>query len=180
MASEMRRAATLLVSRRPESFESRHSHAESVARLQAATTGGGALAQSLRGEVSAGAVRLLYARSISRRTRCVFEGAWKVECGAVRLEGEFVPTRPTRTFLASSSIVLTALIVASFYALLSPNQDASMKILVPVFSLFSIVAFPFVVVAMGSQREVEELGIAKAIRGALSPPEEAPPVRGAD
>ena len=168
MASEMRRAATLLVSRRPESFESRHSHAESVARLQAATTGGGVLAQSLRGEVSAGAVRLLYARSISRRTRCVFEGAWKADGGAVRLEGEFVPTRPTRTFLSTSSIVITALVAASFYALFSPNQDASMKILLPVFTLFTVLGFPFVVVAMGSQREVEELGIGKAIRAAIS------------
>lgn len=168
MASEMRRAAKLLVASRAESFPSEFSHAESVARLQSATASGGALAPALRGEVSAGPVRLLYARAISRRTRCVFKGTWKVEGGRVALEGEFVPTRPTRTFLATSSIVLTALIIASFYALLSPNQDASMKILVPVFSLFSIVAFPFVVVAMGSQREVEELGIAKAVRAAMA------------
>ena len=45
--------------------------------------------------------------------------------------------------------------------------------LVPLITVLAILAFPLVVVAIGSQREAEEARIAKAIRGALTDEDES-------
>ena len=170
MASETRRAAHALVATRSQNFPSRFSRAESMARLTAALgaieTDSGQRA-AVRGIVAADRVVLAFARRLGHRSQCTFEGAWVADGEAVRLDGTFVPVGRTRRFLASTSVVLSILILASLWALFSPNQDASMKVLVPMITVLSILAFPFVVVAMASHREVEELAISKVVRKAL-------------
>ena len=181
MASEARRAAQALVATRPQSFPSRYSRAESIVRLTSALgaieTESGQRA-AVRGAVASDRVVLAFGRHLGHRSQCTFEGAWIADGDAVRLDGAFLPVGRTRRFLASTSVVLSILILASVWALLSPNQDASMKILVPMVTTLSILAFPFVVVAMASHREVEELAIAKVVRRAFGDENiESPPAR---
>lgn len=170
MASEIRRAAQALVATHPRSFPSRFSRAESMSRLGSAL--GAIVTQSgkraaVRGVVAADRVALAFGRRLGERSQCTFEGTWIADGEVVRLDGAFVPVGRTRRFLASMSMVMSLLILASLWAFFSPNQDASMKALVPIFTALSILAFPYVVVAMASHREVEELAIAKVVRQAL-------------
>ena len=150
MRSEMRRVAKALVESRSESFASRYPLEESVARLQAAL-----------------------APIHPKRMR--FESTWKQEPGGVRLDARFVPASGTQRFLSASSAVLTLLIAASVWALVSPGEERTMQFLVPLLTAFGILAFPFVVVALGSQREAEEARLRKAIRKALLEAEEELP-----
>ena len=172
MATEARRAAQALVATRAQSYPSGYSRAESMARLAAALgaieTDSGRRA-AVRGMVTADRVVLAFGRRLGERSQCTFEGAWVAEGETVRLDGAFVPVGRTKRFLASTSVVLSILILASVWALVSPNQDASMKILVPMITVLSILAFPFVVVAMASHRDVEEMAISKVVRKALAP-----------
>ena len=176
MASEIRRAAQALVATRPRSFPGHFSRADSVARLTAAL--GASVTQSgkraaVRGVVTSDRVVLGFGRRLGERSQCCFEGKWIDEGNAVRLDGAFVPVGRTRRFLSSMSLVMSLLVIASLWAIFSPNQDASMKVLVPLFTVLSILAFPYVVVAMASHREVEEIAIAKVVGMALAPAAEA-------
>lgn len=128
---------------------------------------------AVRGVVTAERVVLEFGRRLGERSQCSFEGAWIDEGNAVRLDGAFVPVGRTRRFLSSMSLVMSLLIIASLWAIFSPNQDATMKVLVPIFTALSILAFPYVVVAMASHREVEEMAIAKVVGMALAPEQEA-------
>lgn len=176
MASEARRAARALVATHSQSFPSRFSRAESLARLTAALGAietDSAQRAAVRGTVAADRVALAFGRPRTHRSQCTFVGAWVTDGDAVRLDGAFLPVGRTRRFLASTSVILSILILGSLWLIFAPDQDSSMKVLVPVITVLSILAFPFVVVAMASHREVEELAISKVVRKALSGEEEA-------
>ena len=147
MASEMRRMAKLLVARRSEAFESRYQRAESEARVNRAIEG-----FSPKG--------------------MVFETAWRDEPGVSVLDVSFSPSRSTRYFLNSSSAVLTVLLAFTLWALVAPGEMPSSRIMIAIFTLGAILAFPLVVVAYGSRREAEESTLRKKIRKAIVEEEE--------
>ena len=70
-------------------------------------------------------------------------------------------------FLHSMSIAFTLLLAATAWAFLSEDAGAALRAGLAVTTAFAVLGFPFLVVALGSGREVEEIAIAKAIRGAL-------------
>jgi hypothetical protein len=142
MASEMRRIARALVSRREESFASRYSERESIARVQAA----------LRGF---DAKRMRYAT------------AWRDEAGRAKLEVEMSPSPGTDRLLKAISVALTLLLLASAWAMVSPLAEGAAAFLVPLLTALAILAFPFAVVALGSQRESEEARLIRAVRRAI-------------
>ena len=148
MASEMRRMAKLLVSSRSEAFESRYPRAESEARVKRALEGFSAKGM-------------------------VFETAWRDEPGAAVLDVSFAPSPGTRFLLNSSSAVFTVLLLASVWALVTPGEMAASRVLVTLFTLAAILAFPFVVVAYGSRRDAEEATLRRKIRKAIVEEEEA-------
>lgn len=148
MPSEMRRLAMALVETRQESYRSRHALEESKTRLEAA------LASLEPKELH-------------------FERSWRGDAGSVALDVRFAPASRTRRFLQASSIVLTLLIASSAWAFIAPGEDRSVRFLVPLFAVLGILAFPFVVVALASQREAEEARIRRAIRRALTDEDES-------
>ena len=148
MPSEMRRLAKALVETREESYRSRHALEESQARLDAAL-----------------------ASLAPQRLR--FERSWRNDAGSVALDVRFAPPPRTRRFLQASSIVLTLLIACGVWALIAPGEDRSVRFLAPLFAVLGILAFPFVVVALGSQREAEEARIRRAIRRAFTDEDES-------
>jgi hypothetical protein len=168
----MRRLAQLLVARRSVGFASARALAESIARLRTALEGP-STDNALRGEVSAERVRLAWGQG----TRVHFDGAWQAADGEARLEGEFTPARRTRLFLNASSVVLTLLLAGCAYAFLGEEVDLTAKVLLPITTAIAILAFPFVAVALGSQREAEEAQIARAVRRAFALEEEKPQVK---
>ncbi len=147
MQSEMRRLAKALVETRQESYASRHALEESKARLDAA------LASLDPKEVR-------------------FERSWRGDAGSVALDVRFSPTPRTRRFLRASSIVLLLLIASAAWAFIAPGEERSARFLAPLFAVLGILAFPFVAVALGSQREAEEARIRRAIRRALTDEDE--------
>jgi hypothetical protein len=140
--SEMKRAARALVERRMERFESRHSLAESKARLDAAIA------------------------KITRTGASQFRPTWIEEGGKAILQAEFLPRARTRSVLAASSLVLSLLVLESAWLLYSA-EGGSARYLVPLFTGLAILAFPFVALALSSNREAEESRIRRAIRVAL-------------
>lgn len=142
MPSEMRRVAKALVARRSESFASRYPPGEGEARL----------AGALRGFAPK---RMRYAP------------AWKDGAGGTTLEVRFEPSPATDFFLKSSSVVLTLMLAASAWAMLSPQAGSSIRFLVPMLAALGILLFPFVIAALGAQREAEEANLRRAIRKAL-------------
>ena len=146
--SEMRRMAKLLVARRSEAFASRYPRAESEARVSRAIEG-----FSPKG--------------------MVFETAWRDASGVPTLDVSFAPSRGTRFFLNSASLVLTLLLAASLWALLAPGEMLASGILVTIATVAAILAFPLVVVAYGSRRDAEEATLRRKIRKAIVEEEEA-------
>ncbi len=142
MASEMRRLAKLLVESRGESFESRYSRGESIQRVE----------RALASVVPKG---------------MVYTTAWRDERGATFLDVSFAPSRATRLFLNTSSVVFLLLLAATLWALVSPGEPPPGRFLVTLVTLLAILMFPFVVVAYGSRRESEESSLRKAIRKAI-------------
>lgn len=142
MASEMRRIARALVARRAESFASRYPRTESEARLESA----------LRGFA---AHRMRYATQ------------WREEDGALKLDVAMSPSPGTGLLLRSGSVALTLLLLGTAWAILSPDVERVPAFLLPLFTGLAILAFPFVAVALGSQRESEEARLMKAIRKAI-------------
>ena len=151
--SEARRAAKALVARRTERFESRHGAEDSRARLDAA------LARA------------------NPEGRVVFEPVWTSEEGRTILEARFSPPARTARFLKFTSLVMVLLIAACAWALASKEAGEALRWLLPLSTAFTILALPFVFVALGSQREAEEGRIRKAIRVALMDEEEKLPPR---
>jgi hypothetical protein len=142
MASEMRRMARLLIERHSESFESRYSREESVKRVERATAG-----VAPRG--------------------MVFETAWRESPGAPTLEVTFSPAPRSRRFLNGMSAILTLLLAATIWALVTPGEPPVSRALIAIFTIIVMLAFPFVIVAFGSRREAEEATLRRAIRKAI-------------
>ena len=142
MASEMRRMAQLLVERHSESFESRYSREESARRVE----------RALAGATPKG---------------MVYETAWRDASGATILDVTFSPARRSRRFLNLMSVVLTLLLAATAWALVMPGEPPVSRVLIAIFTLAAILAFPFVIVAFGSRREAEEANLRRAIRRAI-------------
>jgi hypothetical protein len=147
MASEMRRMAKALVETREEMYASRHTLEESKARADAALA---ALVPK--------ALRL--------------ERSWSNDNGNATLVARFTPASRTRRLLQASSMVLTLLVLAAVWALFGAGEDRPARLLLPLVAGLAVLAFPFVVVALGAQREAEEARIRKALRRALTDADE--------
>ena len=148
MASETSRIAKALVASREESFASRRPREDSEARVAAAL-------------------------APIRPKRLAFERRWRDDPAGLVLDATYRPAPGIRRFLHATSIVLVALIASSVWAVRSSTQEGVLAFLVPLMTVLAILAFPFVVVAMGSQREAEEATIARAIRRALTDEDES-------
>ena len=148
MASETSRIAKALVARHAESFTSRHSRAESEARLAAALA------------------------SIQPK-RLRFASHWREEPAGLTLDAEFSPAPGVRRFLQATSVVLMSLIASSVWAIMASKDGGALAFLVPLATVLVILAFPLMVVAIGSQREAEEARIRKALRRALTDEDES-------
>ncbi len=148
MASETSRIAKALVASRAESFASRRPRDDSEARVAAA----------LAGIVP---------------KRLAFERHWRDDPGGLVLDATYRPAPGTRRFLQATSFVLMALIASSVWAVMAASEEGALAFLVPLMTVLAILAFPFVVVAMGSQREAEEASIARAIKRALTDEDES-------
>jgi hypothetical protein len=148
MASETSRIARALVATRNESFASRHSLAESQARLAAAL-------------------------APIHPQRLDFESRWREERGALTLDIEYRPAPGIKRFLQATSLVLVTLIASSAWAVMGARDEGALAFLVPLVTVLAVLGFPFVVVAIGSQREAEEARIARAIRRALMDEDES-------
>ena len=138
----MRRMARLLVERRSEAFESRYPQDESVRRMERATAG-----FAPRG--------MNYATS------------WRESAGKPTLDVTFSPSRRTSRFLNVMSAILTLLLAATIWALMMPGEPPVSRVLISVFTLLALLAFPFVIVAFGARREAEEATLRRAIRKAI-------------
>src|SRR5258706_8717990 len=149
MASEMRRMAKLLVESRRESFESRYSREESAVRVERVTAG------------------------IAPRAM-VFEISWRESPGAPILDVTFSPSPGTRRFVNMMSAVLTLLLAATVWALVTPGEPPVSRVLIAVIMMLALLAFPFVMVAYGSRREAQEANLRRAIRKAIVDEERVP------
>ena len=143
MASETSRIAKALLASRGESFASRHSRADSEALLAEALA------------------------SITPK-RLVFESRWREEPAGLMLDASYGPAPGIKRFLQVTSMVLLALIASSVWVAMTSSQAGALAFLMPLVTVLAILAFPLMVVAIGSQREAEEARIAKAIRRALT------------
>ena len=154
MASETRRAAQALIETRVERFESRHSLEASKARL---------------------AETLARARP---EGRVDFTTRWADEDGKPVLEATFAPPRRVGRFLKATSIATTLLVAVTVWAMVSNDASPGMAWLLGLSTAFTILALPFVYVAMGSTRAAEESRLLRAIRAALMDEEEKlPPMK---
>ena len=148
MASETSRIARALVATRNESFASRRSRADAEARLAAALA------------------------SIDPK-RLVFESRWREEPAGLSLDAEYRPAPGIKRFLHASSLALAVLIACSVWVVMDARSEGALAFLVPLTTLLAVLGFPFVAVAIGSQREAEEARIARAIRRALTDEDES-------
>jgi hypothetical protein len=144
MASEMRRTAAALVEHRRETFESRHPLEPSRARL----------------------ARNLDAARVAPGERFIVR--WREEGGRAWLDAEFPPPAATLRFLRVASLAMVLLVAGSAWAMLNGEEGDALRFLLPLSTVFLVLAFPFVALALGSRREAEESRIRKAIRDALA------------
>jgi hypothetical protein len=142
MASEMRRMAKALVDRRSETFASRYPREESAARLDRAFAG-------------------------FTPARMRYEMALRQEPDGLHLDVTFSPAPRIDALLKAIAITLMLLLAAGAWAYFSGDVDPVVKFLVTLGACLGILAFPFVTVALGSQREAEEATMRRAIRKAL-------------
>jgi hypothetical protein len=145
----MRRVARALVERRSERIESRHPLPESRARLAAALE----------------RARLQGASA--------FSFTWQDAQGLAVLEATYAPTPGLQRLLQVLSALMALGIAASAWAI--TTREGAIAFLVPLVTVFAILALPLVVLGLGSRRAAEEARIAKAIRVALLDEEERLP-----
>ena len=146
--SEMKRAAASLVEPRTERFESRHDLAVSQARFEAA---------------------LERLRVPPRRP---FDVRWSE--APVVLEVTYPPSRRAQRFLKLASIAFVLLAAASGWALMKSDHEA-LRFLLPLATVLLVLGFPFVSLAMASNRTAFEARMRKAIRVALQDEDDAYP-----
>jgi hypothetical protein len=157
MASEFRRAARSLVEPHAKSIESDYPIEEAVALLNAAIADG-----TLAGHVSLERVEL---RAPGRGAEA-FIAQWKSDAEGARLEGEFPTPSGTQRWLRAVAMGLTALIATTAWAVFTDSSIA-MRAPIGFFTLFAILAFPYGIVAMSSQRDAREAALTKTLRKAL-------------
>lgn len=150
--SEMKRAAASLIERRTERFTSRHDLASSKARF----------AQSLD-----------HAR-ISKPWP--FLANWSEEGGTAVLEVVHEPSRGAQRFLKLASAGFVLLVSASGWVLLKTDEGA-LRFLLPMTTLLAVLGFPFVTLALASNRGALEARVRKAARVALVDEDPAFPPR---
>ena len=151
MPTEAQRAASALMARRVERFESRHPMAESKTRLEAT---------------------LARARP---EGRVAFDPTWSDADGKVLLDAVFSAPPRVGTILKSLSIAFTLLLVVTAWAVLSPSAGTSTAWLLGLFTGLAVLGMPWIFVAMGSNRLAEEARITRAIKAALMDEEEKLP-----
>ena len=134
--------AKLLVERRDEAFESRYARDESMSRVDRALQ-----------DFSAKGM--------------VFKTSWRDTPGPITLDVSFAPSPGTRFFLNSASLALTLMLLATLWMFVVPGESAVGRWAVAIFTLVSILVFPFVVAAYGSRREAEEATLKRRIRKAI-------------
>ena len=149
MASEMRRLAKLLIDRHDEAFESRYPREESMQRVE----------RALEGFCAKG---------------MVYKSAWRDTAGPATLDVSFAPSPNTRFILNSLSLVLSAMLVATVWALSAPGEVILGRALLSIGTLLALLAFPFVIVAFASRREAEEATLRRRLRKAIVDEEELP------
>jgi uncharacterized YccA/Bax inhibitor family protein len=142
MASEMRRIAKALVDKRRETFASRYPREESATRLDRALHG-----------------------FAPERVR--YETALRQEHDGMHLDLTLSPSPRVDVLLKATAIVMMLLLASTVWAYLAADVEPAMKFLVTLAAALGILAFPFVTVALGSQREAEEATMRRAIRKAL-------------
>jgi len=143
MGSEVRRAAVALVARREERFATRRSPADAKERVE----------------------RALAPMSFSRVD---VRHEWIEGPGGIELAVRLAPMPSVERWLRAASLATVALLVASVWAIASPEVSRSIAFLVPIAAGFVILALPIAAAALGSQREGEEARLRKAIRAALA------------
>ena len=148
----MKRAAASLMERRSERFESRHGLAESQARLDA---------------------ELDRAR-IPRPWP--FELAWNEAAGRAILEATYRPSRKVQRFLRGSSLAFMLLVGSSAWAAMRSDEGA-LRFLLPLATVLAVLGFPFVALALASQRDALESRVRRAVRTALLDEDPAFPPR---
>lgn len=148
--SEMRRMAKLLVERHDETFKSRYPRDESVRRVE----------NALAGFTAKG---------------MVYESSWRDEGGASFFDVRFSPSRSTRVFLNSGSLVFTLLFAASLWSFFAPGETTSGRVIVWITTITAILVFPFVVVAYGSRRDAEEATLRRRVKKAIVDDPAEPP-----
>ncbi len=149
--SDMRRAARGLVETRSERFESLHSAEESRRRL----------------------VETLARLGTPRAVR--FTQQWEMAEGRPVLVAQFAPPPGTQRFLKALSLGMALLLAASGWALFSGQASGSAAFLLPMITVLAILGFPFLVLALASNREADESRIRRAIRIALRDEQERLP-----
>jgi hypothetical protein len=152
MASEMRRAAKALVEPHPHTIKSDYPPGEASKRLDQ-------LADAIA-EVSADNVVIRTPKGDH------FVGTWRPSDGRYVLEGVFLPPPGTQRMLKGFAIALTLLLVATAWTFLTA-QETSLKVSTSLFTLLAILAFPYVIVGLSSQRSGREAAIARALQRAL-------------
>lgn len=148
--SDMRRAAASLVERRTERIESRHPLDESKARFAAALE---------RAKVAA---------------PHPFIARWHEGDAVPVLELVYEPSPGTRRFLALSSLAFFAAIALSAW-LLATTTEGALRFLVPLATGLAVVGFPFVALALASNRDALQSRVRRAAKVALQDEEEAFP-----
>ena len=155
MASEMRRAAKALVEPHPQAIKSDYEPREAAARVREAIDSG-KLGAGITGESTEDGVVI---RSVKGDH---FTGRWRPGF----LEGEFIPPQGTQRLLKAFAISLTLLFAATAWTFLT-GLETSLKVSVGLFTLFAVLAFPYVIVGLSSQREGREAAIARALKRLL-------------
>ena len=155
MASEMRRAAKALVEAHPQVIKSDFPPPEGSARLNRLELEGATI------QASTSAVVIRTAKGDH------FVGQWKLVDALHTLEGEFLPPARTQRVLRAFAIGLTLLLAATAWTFLAGLQT-SLKVSASLFTLFAILAFPYVILGMSSQRSGREATLARTLQRALT------------
>jgi len=158
MASEMRRAAQALVEPHPHTIKSDYPPREASERLDRLSANGTLQDGTL--ETSADGVVIRTAKGDH------FVGKWKGSGEEHVLEGEFLPPPGTQRVLKGFALGLTLLVAATGWAFLG-GQETSLKVSASLFTLFAILAFPYVILGLSSQRSGREAAIVRTLQRAL-------------
>jgi hypothetical protein len=164
MASEMRRAAQGLVDKTPARFESDLRCPEALERLSAIVRPDG----KLDGTVSDERVELWERNRAGGLTATRFGGRFIIlEPHRCALDGAFHPSPRVPGFLRITSIFLIALMAATAWMQLSSGVSEVARYLVTLATSFTILAFPFVILGIASNKQAAENRIARLVRTAL-------------